>query len=244
MARRRQTTALVFPVIRPLEDDAMSPEGSFWATLPSFWATLPLGNEEPHGDWLAAYRIVEQDGQLVIAEIRILPWPRTQKERDWIDASLRVEPEARYVLDDEGNPTGPALERPAVPAGGLTARAAKAGIRTGEAIDRVREAARHHGFHEFSPEALAEPRRPGRRGHSDRFYAELAAAYVAIVEQGSRAVIRDLTKQLAEQGMHYTPEAVRDLIHDARDRGVLTRSLRGRAGGQLTDEARALLRDD
>lgn len=78
-------------------------------------------------------------------------------------------------------------------------------------------------------------RRPGRSGRPDVFYARLAAEYVDLLRTSSTP-----TKDLAERH-HFSSTSMRDYLNQARTRGLLTRSQRGRAGGQLTDKARRLL---
>jgi hypothetical protein len=48
--------------------------------------------------------------------------------------------------------------------------------------------------------------------------------------------VLDAAKQIGE-----TPERVRDLLHRARVRGLLMKTISGRAGGGLTPEALAIL---
>ena len=78
-------------------------------------------------------------------------------------------------------------------------------------------------------------RRPGRR-QPDEFYAEVAAAYVAALDGGSRSPVRDLASVRG-----YSTSMVNNWIYEARQRGLLTEAPPGRAGGELTEQARALL---
>jgi hypothetical protein len=82
--------------------------------------------------------------------------------------------------------------------------------------------------------ARSHSRRPGRRGRSDRFYAELAVAYEAWLAKGKplRVLADDL--YLSESGL-------RTALGKARERGMLTAAPRGRAGGQATDKAKRLV---
>ena len=82
---------------------------------------------------------------------------------------------------------------------------------------------------------FARNRRPGRSGRPDVFYARLAAEYVELLATSSTP-----TKDLAERH-HYSATSMRDYLNQARSRGLLTRSQRGRAGGQLTERAGRLL---
>lgn len=133
-------------------------------------------------------------------------------------------------------------ERPAptgVPDGGLTMRRLR-GIRVSdfqttarkflgaEAIDR--------GW--LGPEWATEAvRRPGGGGRESLHYAELAAAYVRHLAEGS-APIEALALEL-----HLSKSTVRNQVSEARRRGLLTPTQRGRAGGKLTKLATDLLNE-
>jgi hypothetical protein len=82
-----------------------------------------------------------------------------------------------------------------------------------------------------------EQRRPGRRGRSDLFYAEVAARYVEFTRSSSTA-----TKDLAG-ALQSSPSSARDLLSEARRRNLLTRPpVKGRQGGELTEKAIEILR--
>lgn len=207
--------------------DEVEPEAGVWVTTENR-AIQDL-------EWLVYYRVVEQDQELVIAEMRVVPAPRSEKEDRWLTASFR-RPEARPRSYTE----------PRVPPGGLRARQLRSAIHTGKAIARARSEAggwrdlleskgvTDDSWRPFSDQALEAPRRVGRRGRSDRYYAKLAARYVAALEDGSTAPVAAVAEQLGEG---YSGAYVRDALHRARGRGLLTRPQRGRAGGQLTDKA-------
>jgi hypothetical protein len=78
--------------------------------------------------------------------------------------------------------------------------------------------------------------KPGRRGHPDSFYAEIAQLYVSLVREGSPRPI----EQIAEKA-NRSVAGVRDLVHSARAKGLLTASPPGKPGGELTDKALRLL---
>jgi hypothetical protein len=78
-----------------------------------------------------------------------------------------------------------------------------------------------------------DTRRPGRRGHDDRYYAELALAYEAWQSTP------DNLKVLAGQ-VHLTVSGLRAALHRARTKGFLTDAPRGRSGGMATDRAKEL----
>lgn len=201
------------------------------------WVVLPLGES-----WDSYVRFVGQDGHPVVAELRVLPRTDTpgvlahhDKHADrWISITRGETPEQ------------------STPKGGLTTRALR-DVQLGHAVqlaytqlgrwfDRDR---RHPGSvmpTSFTATAVDTPRRPGRKGREDSFYVVAAAAYVDALEQGNRKPVVTAAQTLSETwGGTYEPTYVRDLLHVARERGLLTRPPRGRAGGQLTDRARALL---
>lgn len=84
---------------------------------------------------------------------------------------------------------------------------------------------------------LRKGRRPSR--HSDRFYAEIASLYVAEGHSSAR-----VHNRLKERGDHYAPQTVRRWIMEARDRGMLTATSRGKRGGELTLKAHRILRGE
>ena len=92
--------------------------------------------------------------------------------------------------------------------------------------------ARH--LSEWTDEFVSSPR-PGRRGRGDLFYAELAAEYVARAETTSNPV-----EELAGE-RNLTASQIRNLLYEARQRGLLSKGVQGRAGGQLSDEAKEIL---
>jgi hypothetical protein len=127
-----------------------------------------------------------------------------------------------------------------VPAGGLTARQ----LRRATLGDLTREAAR--GLVGELMSAIAPDTtqtrvddhvalHPGRAGRDDHFYAVWAARYVERAAYTPRPIA-----ELAE--LHDRPPArMREYIAQARRRGLLTETTRGRSGGELTDKAITLL---
>lgn len=71
-----------------------------------------------------------------------------------------------------------------------------------------------------------------RRGNT--YYASVAAAYVELL--ADRAPVAALAKNLG-----VSASKVRNDLFAARERGLLTSTGQGRAGGELTDEAREIL---
>ncbi len=80
--------------------------------------------------------------------------------------------------------------------------------------------------------------RPGRLGRPDIEYAQHAELYVRVLRSG----VPKPTAQLAEQ-LHLSPVQVRNIIGQARKRGLLTSAPKGRAGGELTELAIEILKE-
>lgn len=193
------------------------------------WVVLPLDEH-----WDSYVRLEAVEGQPVIAELRVLPTLMDRPGTEWLAPTLK-----------SGDWT------PDPPAGGLTSRALR-GVHLGRALELAYEALgeffeRERNLPrdlptEFAADAVAVPRRPGSKGRDDQFYAVVASMYVDALERGSRKPVVDAAAALskARRGT-YEPTYVRDLLHVARQRGLLTRPPKGRAGGQLTDKARQVL---
>jgi hypothetical protein len=94
----------------------------------------------------------------------------------------------------------------------------------------------------FTGEEEPTPRRPGRAGRPDLFYAEKAARYVEALRDHPRDVIRHLVAEDAAAGHpENDEERWRGWLKIARQRVLLTPAPPGRAGGQLTPHCRRLL---
>ncbi len=192
------------------------------------WIEVPAGE-----GWLAAYRVVMTETGPVIGELRVLPAENAHRSP------------GRWSED-------PSF----VPAGGIPARVLRR-LRLTDPIGLferfVKKWESEHGdevtrrvFGRLSspPSRTPVPKRTGRAGRSDAFYARWAAAYVERLRRGSRHPVRDLAARPPVKISGFAsssdaPEAtVRAIIHEARRRDLLTAAPRGRAGGELTDKAR------
>lgn len=79
-------------------------------------------------------------------------------------------------------------------------------------------------------------RKPGLPGRPDSYYLKFAVKYVELL--GTGAVIRHLAEEFDT-----SPATMRNLISEARRRGLLTRPpVKGRAEGRLTAKGEALRR--
>jgi hypothetical protein len=93
----------------------------------------------------------------------------------------------------------------------------------------------HPVAHAFTT-TMTSRTRPGRRGHDDAYYLPIAARYVELIEQGVRKPVDQIADERGDR-----PTQVRDLVHQCRTRGLLTRGTRGRPSGTLTEKALRLL---
>jgi hypothetical protein len=73
---------------------------------------------------------------------------------------------------------------------------------------------------------------------TDRWYADLAAAYVEAVD-ADKAYAPTLAAQFS-----YTNASIRTAVNQARNLGFLTQTSRGRPGGELTAKARQVLEQE
>jgi len=208
------------------------------------WLEVPIDD-----GWIAAYRLVPQDGRPVLAELRI--FHRDDDVEVFMsgrDQRLTDVEAGEWLAETKG------FEAP-VPPGGLTARMVKK-VRPGDFIADATEVMRmmelnwnealvhadggilrRYGFTREAPRAKERRGRPP--AHDDSWYADLAQDYTRIIESGNA---RSPVKQLAKE-RGYTPNSMSRLINRARDRGMLKGSHPGKAGGQLTDLAVHLLKE-
>jgi hypothetical protein len=77
------------------------------------------------------------------------------------------------------------------------------------------------------------PRRP-RGGHNDLYYARWARRYV--IARKHPSPVQRLSKR-----HHLSVSQIRNILYEARQRELLTDSPKGKAGGDLTEKATALL---
>lgn len=125
------------------------------------------------------------------------------------------------------------------PPDGVTVEAIRA-VRLGKIQGEVSEIIAREEKLGRLPARLAEGfrrvRRPGRRERPRQEYAAFAAEYVQLL--GSPTPIKELAHR-----HHLSDSSVRAILNRARDHKLLTKSPPGRAGGELTDLARQLLKE-
>jgi hypothetical protein len=191
--------------------------------------------------WLMGARVWVDQGRVVVGEIRIFPAERAEGGA----------PGAMEGPTAAGNWSGDPRK---IPRGGLesqTLRFAPLGSVRPWVLTKVNPTyaspptpfetqlrKRLLAFTLPGADALAERPRPRRNvGRDDRYYAELAAAYVALITAGSKRPTTDLMAQRREQSY----ARMRDQIHEARVRGLLSAGSPGKRGGSLLAPALALL---
>jgi hypothetical protein len=180
--------------------------------------------------WMSAARMIIQDGQAVVAELRVFP-----RERD---------PGAGQAGEWSAEVLG---NRATVPGGGVTKgllrripmRESAAHLRS---LLKAWQAA--GGFpaqtveQGFPGVVLTDRPRPERgTGRPDLFFAKLASDYADLVAKDPRRPVAELARRRG-----FKPAKIRDMLREARERGLLSFSRRGQAGGELTARAREILR--
>jgi hypothetical protein len=122
----------------------------------------------------------------------------------------------------------------------LTARMLRS-FPLGEFERAVRQAARRYAnrddavepYRRFARRAITV-QRPGRRGRDPVEYARIAQRYESFL--GTESPIGALA---SAEGL--TVASARNLVYEARKRGYLTPTVKGHAGGDMTQQARKLL---
>ena len=176
------------------------------------------------------------------------PWVGARSPKD--PASVqRIEHEAfpgwefGMYFDPDGNVIGVSIDKASEEAPPLTARTVRqfpfGEIRTRgwTALQRaVTSRMRHPSVegHEAEWEGAFKSR-TGRRGRSDYEYALVAADYVKAIPSGRP--IQELARDTP-----YSTVRLAQIIQEARRRELLTPTARGKAGGELTDKAKQLLK--
>ncbi|MDP8975154.1 MAG: hypothetical protein M3N28_02075 [Actinomycetota bacterium] len=196
-------------------------EGS--VTSPKVSCELPIDGSD---GWYVSAIFLEEEGQLVMAELKVFPGPGSRSDG------------RRGARRKPGDWSGRQDALREVPDGGVSARLLRC-IRLTDLQQLVMSELPATSGASGQPTRSARVGRPGSAGRPDRQYAEWAFRYAKKLAEGSRSPIKDLA---AEHGR--SPGQVRDLIHDARVRGLLSKERQGRAAGSLTPKAIQLLRGD
>lgn len=210
------------------------------------WIEVDIGD-----GWRAAFRLVPYRGQPVIGELRVFPADRYpgREPGAWRADVLGVRAGGAAPLRKSLPGRREPVDCPAVRQG-ITARLLRriplgAHLRhAGEFMARLKITHPNMGrdlaaWGFVRPGTTEKEVAPAQRrgGRPDRFYALLAAVYVARIAAGSRRPVADLAAR------RKLPTAVvRDMIHEARQRDLLTGGRQGAPGGQITARAEKLLR--
>jgi hypothetical protein len=188
-------------------------------------------------DWMSAARLAMQDGQVVVAEMRVFPRERA--------------PGASPLAGEWSAEVLGALA-PSPPRGGITKDLLRR-VPMGQGAQHFRELLRAYQgkagsmgwlaqemFERSFPGAGAVPERPRPErgtGRPDWFFAQLAADYCTAIERGSRRPVAELAAR-----RRFPVARIRSMLHEARVRGLLTRNRRGVFGGALTSRAQEILK--
>lgn len=178
--------------------------------------------------WLAAYRLMPEEGYAWPVELRLLPGRIDEPRRPAGQPSRGAEP---------AQITSSLLRELRVPEHMKLAREALGGEAGPERIEIS-------GFWGFLKAEERPPSGAGRKAKPDQYYASLAVRYVGLVEGGSRQPFKELEEESQGRGTFYSVEFFQNEINEARRRGLLTSAGPGKAGGELTDKARRLLKQN
>jgi hypothetical protein len=159
------------------------------------------------------------------------------------------------VATQERSPVVAGLEiRPdppgAIPRGGLTTRTARR-ARLDGALEAAREALHVVGADDdlawrgFDRDRLdTSPRKRRTSRYSERYCAEVAAAYVDAIKQRCKPVRRCVAERMSrETGVECSEEHVRDVLRVARKHELLSPAQHGVARGHLLPKGIAALPD-
>ena len=180
----------------------------------SVWVEIPTA-----GRWMIAFRLVNQQGQPVIGEVRVFP----------------DEPGKRPA----GRWSGEYGVTARVPPGGVTARVLRTiRIETFKTLLRtiVRKWGKALGDYDLGFTAAPSPVTRGRKGRPDIVLARMAAVYAASYLAG-RPTIPAVARRF-----RLSPSKARDAVYRARVRGFLSPATKqGKGGGLLTPLAQEIL---
>jgi hypothetical protein len=212
------------------EFDTKIPASLVRVVMDEAWVTLPIG------EWIVACRLVMQGNQPVIGEVRVFP----KDPGAWGEGGITLDSQFDMKVPLRWNAELLGLRAHNVPAGGITRTflrdiplgAAKKEI--GKYVNLARQNPQLRAFFELFAQAMGpafEPPRT-RRGKPDLYYARLAQEYVDRVNNGSRHPVKDLATR-----HHKDVSRMRDMIREARERGLLGKVKNAVPGGQLTPYA-------
>lgn len=218
-----------------------SPKRSSTPVSPGVWAIVALDSDAVE-QWQLLVRVVDQGGRAAIAELHVIPGAHPDATDDWVE--FTTHPGAMTLLAD--------TTRHRIPVGGINPGLLRSiGLssllaRVSRGLHLIDEDTGGKVFdgellgpHGLTDAALRAPGSPAnRKRRSDHDLVIVAAAYLDAIHTGSRHPRKDAAQTL---GRGWTPTRVRDHLHAARTRGLLTNPPEGYAGGYLTEKARTIL---
>jgi len=211
-----------------------------WVGVLDAWSEADLGD-----GWRVAYRLAIYRGQPVIAELRVFPADEFpgREVATWRAEVVGIEAGSVPSVDGEAkkkvSPYATPIAFPAI-RGGITARRLRA-VRLGLLMKDTEEVmAKMHAVmkRDLLTWGVEEKKRPTTRrsgAFSDRELARLAGEYVKRCRR-SRSPVADIAGQ---RGL--SASRVRDMVHEARSRGLLSAARQGVSGGQVTPLAKRIL---
>jgi hypothetical protein len=215
-------------MLRPLPQwVAKSAGASRRVTVHEAWVEMPLDDK-----WMTAYRLIAADhGEPVVGEIRVFPRESLngRPPGNWTAELLGV-----HASVPQGGIPGDLLRHVRL---GVTKEFGPAFSRWFKGAPRRGTAQRPRGKRSQSVPAATPPKRGRPTDRGDRFYAQLASDYMKALSGGNGNPVAVVARERSlEQAQ------VRDMVHQARKRGFLSGTRRGRSGGHLTAKALDALR--
>lgn len=177
--------------------------------------------------WQVSYRCTPQGQRVAVVEARIWPRPGATLPAGGLSAGVLHQIRVGRVVDHLSRMFALLWARP-----GAEAPASVKAL--AEAFPFMRAETPPRRARKRSEGAAG---RPGRRPLSELELVAAATAYLDAIKRGSARPVQEAAKRIRE-----TPERLRDRLHRARTRGLLTTVKAGAAGGTLTPRAKELLR--
>jgi hypothetical protein len=205
------------------------------------WAWIEGVFTDDHaGRWLVAAAVAVREGHIRVGELRIFPAEREPGGGALPAAQRTAFKPGQWSRNVEHVPSR-GLERRTlreIPMGRFPAHASKRIAERQKIPGADGELALGMlGYMLHGVENLQRPRPRRNVGRDDAFYAALASEYLAAVAEGMRGPVKRLAARRRQ-----TPARMRDMVHEARDRGLLSRGEPGRPGGHLLPAAIKILR--
>lgn len=200
-------------------------------------------------NWTVAYRIIPKQGRLVIAEMRVYPSEIDPRHGEW-SAQAESVPDGglttRFLRSiTTSSATSP---RTALAKKRDSMRQAVQTLGPGAAALHVMISGRQwlDIWMNLIEKGSKRPARPSHQHGDDRirWLSIVAAAYVGALDRNNpnEVVAKELKK--TPSGAKLTADKVRDYVRAARqvDPPLLTETMQGRGGGELTAQAQAVLK--